>query len=105
LKVEEFSLGPLSQYVKGMSEAFWNPNEPVAMNLVCALVEVMESKKPRCVKACTDILKELKTKLGTTENMLACMTEALVKKMRQSLGATSAQSEESKEGEMDQKAE
>jgi hypothetical protein len=87
-----------------MPETFWNPDEPVAMNLVSTLVDVMESKRPRCVKACTDILKELKKKLGTSENMVACITEALVKKMRQSLGgATSAsdQSEENKEGETD----
>ena len=82
LKMEEFSLGPLSQYVKGMPNSFWTPTETVAMNLVSALVDVMESKKPRCVKACTDILKELKTKLGSSENMMGCMTDALLHKMK-----------------------
>lgn len=76
-----------------MPETFWNPDEPVAMNLVSTLVDVMESKRPRCVKACTDILKELKKKLGTSENMVACMTEALVKKMRQSLGGVTSASD------------
>jgi hypothetical protein len=60
-----------------MPVAFWDPKQEIPMNLVAALVDVMEAKKPRLVKPCTVVLKEITKKLGGSKNLEECITLAI----------------------------
>ena len=97
INLQEFSLSVLNFYVQGIETSFWSLNNEIAMNLVATLVDVMESKKPRLVKPCTIVLKELKKKLGSSENLLEFMTTAMLFKHSANIGKGS-QGEEVKEG-------
>lgn len=69
----EFSLLALNNFVKFMHPDFFNMGNTVAVDLIRGLGEIMESKKPKLIKCCTPVLKELIPKLQSVS-----LEEALV---------------------------
>ena len=69
----EFSLLALNNFVRSMNADFFNMGNSVAVNLIRGLGEIMESKKPKLIKCCAPVLKELTPKLQSVS-----LEEALV---------------------------
>lgn len=63
----------MQHFVRAMDPDFFNMGNQVATNLIRGLGEIMESKKPKLIKICTPVLKELTPKLQSVT-----LEEALV---------------------------